>query len=85
MDKADQEIMRKTYLKYIIMKVRAKLSFEALLKRNTLIEMFGNQIIRSYEELVDKDADQKAQSDNFESLLSGNLTNLFLFVIRMNS
>jgi uncharacterized protein YnzC (UPF0291/DUF896 family) len=57
MDKADQEIMRKTYLKYIIMKVRAKLSFEALLKRNTLIEMFGNQIIRSYEELVDKDAD----------------------------
>lgn len=33
MDKADQEIMRKVYLKYVIMKVRAKLSYEALIRK----------------------------------------------------
>jgi hypothetical protein len=41
MDKADQEIMRKTYFKYLVMKVRSKLSFEALFRRQTMVEMIG--------------------------------------------
>ena len=46
------ELMRKTYLKFLILKVRAKLSFTAYLKNYTISELFVRQISNSHAELV---------------------------------
>ena len=44
----EHKIFRKVYMKYLIMRVRAKISFTALMKRMTIIELFITTIHRSY-------------------------------------
>ena len=40
----EQKLYRKIYKKYIIMRVRSKISYEALLKRMTITELFCTTI-----------------------------------------
>ena len=48
----EYKVFRKIQLKYTIMKVRSKLSFQALLFRVPLVEMLFNAIFKSYRQLV---------------------------------
>ena len=45
------KLYRKVYLKYLIMRVRAKISFIALEKRMTVLELFINTIYSTYREI----------------------------------
>lgn len=49
-------VFRKVYLKYLIMKVRAKISFIALEKRMTVIQLLVDTILRCYRHLMNKGA-----------------------------
>lgn len=44
---------RKVYLKYLIMKVRAKISFMAFKRKMTIVELFADTIMKSYRFFVD--------------------------------
>lgn len=48
----NHQVMKKTYLKYLILKIRSKLSYICFEKRCTLIELFCNQILTSYNNLI---------------------------------
>jgi len=43
-------LFRKVYLKYLILRIRAKISFMALKKRQTVTELFVQTILRCYNE-----------------------------------
>ena len=56
------KLMRKTYLKYLIIKLRMKISFIASKNKMTIVELICNSIIRTYKTLVAQGAikiDQK--------------------------
>ena len=44
----EQKLFRKIYKKYLLMKVRNKISYMALLKRYTIVELFCTTIQRVY-------------------------------------
>ena len=46
--------MQKTYLKYTIIKVRQKISYEAFIRKYTVMELFCRQILISYNLTQDK-------------------------------
>ena len=46
------KVFRKVYLRFLIMRWRAKISFIALMRRQTIIEHFHNSILKSFNELV---------------------------------
>lgn len=48
----EYKVFRKILLKYTIMKVRSKLSFQALCYRVPLMEMFYNAIFKSYRQMI---------------------------------
>ena len=50
------KLMRKTYLKYLIIKLRIKISFIAFKKKMTLVELICNSILKTYNLLVTKGA-----------------------------
>tara|TARA_B110000285_G_C14857223_1_gene482799 strand:- start:372 stop:662 length:291 start_codon:yes stop_codon:yes gene_type:complete len=45
-------IMRMSYLKYLIIKFRQKISFIAFKKKMSIVELFCDAITRSYNQLV---------------------------------
>ena len=45
-------LFKRVYLKFLILRVRNKISYIALRKRMTIIELFATTIKKSYEELV---------------------------------
>ena len=47
----EHNLFRKIYLKYLIMRIRAKISFMAFEKRMTIVEIIVNAIFKSYREL----------------------------------
>lgn len=47
----ENKIFRKVYLKFLILKVRAKISYMAFQKNMTLIELFANTILKCHKEI----------------------------------
>ena len=47
----EHKVFRKVYLKYLIMRVRGKISFMALAKRMSITELFLRTIEKSYYEM----------------------------------
>ena len=47
----EHKVFRKVYLKYLIMRVRGKISFMALVKRLTITELFLRAIEKSHNEM----------------------------------
>ena len=43
----ENQVFRKVFLKYLVMRARAKISFIALQKRLTVMELFISQILAS--------------------------------------
>ena len=77
-DKNRHMLMRKVYMKYLVMKVRAKISFMALQKRMTVVELFADTMLRCYTESVrsgfieGESVDmEKKQDDLFQQCLAG--------------
>ena len=46
----EHSIFKKVYLKYLILKIRAKISYMAFAKRMTIVELFATTILRCYNE-----------------------------------
>lgn len=49
----EYRLYNKIMLKYRIMAVRAKLAFEAMMKKMTVVELIGNQCLKTHDLLVD--------------------------------
>jgi hypothetical protein len=47
----EHRLFRKVYLKYLIMRIRAKISFMALERRMTVVELIIATIMKSYQEV----------------------------------
>lgn len=50
----EQTVFRKVYIKYLIIRVRIKISFIALEKRMTVLELFAMTIMKTYKHLTRK-------------------------------
>lgn len=54
--KNEYHICQKVMMRYKIMKLRAKISFAALMKEMTIHELFVSQIHKSFTEIIDRSA-----------------------------
>lgn len=52
--KNEHILFRKVYMKYLILKVRAKISYMAFVKKMTIAELFATTILRCHETLVNE-------------------------------
>ena len=50
----EHDVFRKTHFKYLVMRVRAKISFTALEKRQTVVQLIVETINRVYYHLMEK-------------------------------
>lgn len=48
-EKNEHNLFRKVYMKYLILKVRAKISYMAFIKRMTIIELFATTILKCHQ------------------------------------
>ena len=79
-------VMKKAMLKYTILKIRSKISFYAFYSRNTIVQLFIGQMLKT-------DKCLNGQPDIFEDqeilkefyyLLTRGCTEFFQFIIRLN-
>lgn len=52
MNQVDHELMRKVSLKFLMIRVRSKISYESFIRRKTVPELFFQTIIDSYHVLT---------------------------------
>ena len=64
----EHKVFRKVYIKYLIMRVRAKISFMALVKRLTIVELFLRAIEKSYTEIQEEGSIPKTKPETLEKM-----------------
>ena len=83
-------IMRKTYLKYLLLRIRAKLSYMAFIRRQTIVEMIVTQIYKSYKILSEARCIPKTQHHSrilhkkFDEIFKGDMKNMFHHIVDLN-
>ena len=84
-------IMRKSYLKYLIIKFRQKISFIAFKKKMSIIELFCDAITRSYNQLVFEGKIQidelnlVRQNQVYDQMMNGTeVRSLFINIMKLN-
>ena len=79
----EQKLFYKVYFRFLILRVRAKISFMAFEKRMTIVELFTSTILKCYKTytlheiagyVVSEDR-QKQEKTLYQQLVSGNLQN----------
>lgn len=83
--------MRKVYMKYLLLKVKMKISFSALLKNMTIKELWMTQILNSFKYLRDsgqllvkEEIGNKDQHEIFKSILRGEIDFCLKLLIKYN-
>lgn len=81
--------MINTLAKYKIFRVRQKISYHAFLKRMTISEIFLDQVKSTFDTfahagVIDLNSKDKKTLDEFEKLLSGNITKCLNIIVRIN-
>lgn len=91
-DKNRHLLMRKIYMKYLLMRVRAKIAFMALQKRMTIVELFADAMLRCYTESVrcgyiegESVEMEKKQDDLFQQCLAGQSQGFFMKIMELNN
>lgn len=91
-DKNRHMLMRKIYMKYLLMRVRAKIAFMALQKRMTIVELFADAMLRCYTESVrsgyiegESVEMEKRQDDLFQQCLAGQSQGFFMKIMELNN
>ena len=91
-DKNRHMLMRKIYMKYLLMRVRAKIAFMALQKRMTIVELFADAMLRCYTESVrcgyiegESVEMEKKQDDLFQQCLAGQSQGFFMKIMELNN
>lgn len=84
--------MKSTLLKYKLMRLRSKISFEAFLQTKTIPELIIGQIYKTFSDLIELNEISQpleyfvVQDDNIIRQLKGKtMTNLFRKLFRMNN
>ena len=54
-------IVRRTYFNFLMLRIRAKISYIAFMKRQTLVELIATQCFRSYIQLSESRSIPKTQ------------------------
>ena len=71
-------VFRKSMLKYRILIIRSKISFEAFYKKMTIVEMFLNQINKTYGLLYENHMEYPlALVNKYGALMSGDMNSVF--------
>ena len=88
-EKINHNLMRKTLLKYKIIKLRSKISYISFINSCTITELFLKQIISSYYGLLyTKQIKEENYTEEYYRIVDGfkdsNLKNSFVFLIRFN-
>ena len=85
------KVARKTYLKFLIIKLRFKISFIAFKNKMTIVELFCNSIIKTYNQLVNEgsivvnEVYLEKQANILSSLKVGNsVKNVLKMIMVMN-
>ena len=85
------KVARKTYLKFLIIKLRFKISFIAFKNKMTIVELFCNSIIKTYNQLVNEgsivvnEVQLEKQANILSSLKVGNsVKNVLKMIMVMN-
>ena len=80
--------MQKTFLKYTIIKVRQKISYEAFIKKHTVVELFCHKILLTYKLTKNKnyvDHSLKVMEYMDEFTKTSSLNNCFMLLIKLNA
>ena len=83
-------LIRQTYLKYLIMRVRAKISYMAFAKRQTVVELLVSQCYKSYKVLSETNCIPKTQHHSkalhkkYDSIFKGDMKNMFHHIFDLN-
>lgn len=83
-------ILRKTYLKFLLLRIRAKLSYMAFMKRQSVLEMIVIQIYQSYKILSEAKCIPKTQhhskilNKKFDDIFRGDMKNMFHHIVDFN-
>ena len=87
----EHTLFRKIYLKYMIMRIRAKISFMALEKRMTIVELLITEIFKSYQQIqhlglcTAETYEQEKKNDSvFLGLIRGEIKGFFKNIIEFN-
>ena len=87
----ENSLFRKIHLKFVIMRVRAKISYMAFVKRLTIIELFLISIKKTYSKLgklnVIKTLNKKKEKQQqvlFDNLMKGEMDSFFKSIIEFN-
>jgi len=89
----ENKVFRKVYSKFIILRVRAKISWMAFRKNMTIIELFAKTILKCHKELRDqelldsgrKPANEDAEEKVFKKLLLGEQKGFFRAIVKFNN
>lgn len=83
-------ILRKVYLKYLILRVRAKLSHQAFIRKMTVVELIATQCYKSYRKLsearcIPRDHHHsRALHKKFDEAFDGDMNNMFQKIFELN-
>lgn len=84
-------LFRKVYLKYLIMRIRAKISFMALERRMTIVELMITTIFKSYREIQHmgiypkESYEQETRHESIlQGLIKGEIKGFFRNIIEFN-
>mmetsp|Transcript_32321 Transcript_32321/g.49476 ORF Transcript_32321/g.49476 Transcript_32321/m.49476 type:complete len:294 (+) Transcript_32321:729-1610(+) len=89
----EQKLFRKVYFRFLLLRIRSKISFMALQKRMTILELFATTIYNNYRQyerlgiLAHKQSDSitKKEEEVFKKLVSGNLKAFFREMIELHN
>lgn len=89
----EHKLFRKVYIKFLVLKVRSKIGYQALVSKKLIEELFISQILSSYlvfrsEGIIPKDnpQEEKRKKKCFENLLKeSSYQSLFLWLFKFNS
>lgn len=84
------QVMHKTLLKYKILRIRAKISYEAFISRQTISEMFMTRILDTFNlfeenKIIQGDNIKRTTEIAIQRLMMGDMTNTFQTVLEFNA
>jgi len=85
------EIMRKTFIKYKILRIRQKISFSAFMKRLTVLELLFNSVIRTHDFLLNEgsipqyDPQFEQKQEIFDTILYDEVPTAFMAIMKINN
>lgn len=83
-------LIRKTYLKYLLLRIRSKISYIAFTRKQTIVELIVSQCYKTYKILSEANCIPKTQHHSkqlhrkFDSIFKGDMKGMFHHIFDLN-